>query len=233
MRLRCPTVSAWSGGCLDRLDASCFGFRRRRSTERDEAPQRRVVSNWEARWTHGGFGNVSRIGPRGPGRAGAAPSRPYGRRVLRARFCRDARPRWRCGRLAVPALRELSDAGAWRRAPDGASLVCQPRSISSHHSTSLCKPAADLLLRAARSKTRLAAGIDQSPSDTLALGTQPRATALAALHQAAAGCNRIGSDRDAARGRPAARRRVRNGPRRAAAENEPLDRAASHGRRRL
>ena len=37
-----------------RLALWCLFARRRRSAERDEA-QRRVVSNWEARWTRGGF----------------------------------------------------------------------------------------------------------------------------------------------------------------------------------
>ena len=175
-------MSTWSGGCLDRLDAWCFGFCRRRSAERDEAPQRRVVSNWDARWTRGGFGNVSRIGPRGPRRPGAAlRGVRRGRHVLFARLRRDARPRWRCGRLSGPgapqALRRRRGVAPRGHETCAESLVCKPRLIYNRRARA-ARSCRDLLHRAA-CKALLAAGTHRSVAIAhLVVGTQPRALRL-------------------------------------------------------
>ena len=78
------------------------------------------------------------------------------------------------------------------------------------------RSAAPFFVQRTRQKRVLAeAEVDQSPSYTLAA----RNPALAALHQAVAGCNQSNSDRDAAARKdtaaPAARQLMRHGPQRA------------------
>ena len=133
---------------------------------------------------------MSRIGPRGPGRPGAAPSRPFRRRVLFARVsaARDERPRQR----TTTRSRRAASSSTPRR---GASrptapadvlrvpLVAIPRLICCASFASLLQ----ILPRAAhacKNAVSCSVHIDQSPSPHLGFGTGN--PALAALHPAAA-----------------------------------------------
>ena len=95
--------------------------------------QRRVVSNWEARWTRGGFRY------RVPDRStGSAPARSGSEPSLRSTCPSRASLPHRASKAlqddgdgAVPALRELFDAEAWRLAADGhGSRAEAPASVS-------------------------------------------------------------------------------------------------------
>ena len=117
--------------------------------------QRRVVSNWEARWARGGFGIVSRIGPRGRDQPQAAARRP------------GAPSRSTCPSPASPPRRAseaTTTTTAWSRrsasSPTpgrGASRLTGTRpyraSVSNlaqlHELLRACEPASDLLVRAA------------------------------------------------------------------------------------
>ena len=116
-------MSAWSGGCLDRLDAWCFGFCRSSAplggASSSTAPANRV--------------NVFLGGFRDPcpglfDRVRAGPERL--RAVVEvdvsfASVSAATRVRGKDDDDAVPALRELSEAEAWRgRRPTGTCRQC-------------------------------------------------------------------------------------------------------------
>ena len=149
--------------------------------------QRRVVSNWEARWTRGGFRD------RVPDRStGSAPARS-GRAVFavdvsfaRLRVSAASEALQDDGDGAVPALRRLFDAEAWRLAADAAPARRIPASMSNLGSIlralpSLCEPVADLLRRAAHAQRCLAAGKKSISRHRTPWPHVTKSTALAAL----------------------------------------------------